>query len=152
MRALSLSSHIEEEEDRIHDARKRPITFWGYSVSYRQGHPHVRIQQTDCSLLKVRMLEAAVRQEAEVLRSSCRGLPYAPVRRQLPNVLRAVNRRRKLAGLTLVEVTCILMRRRICSPLEDVEPLRRWAAGAPGMAMRFEGARHNVPPDRPLPQ
>jgi len=116
---------FEEEADRIHDARKRPITFWGFSVSYRQGHPHVRIQQTDYSLLKARMLDAAVRQAAEVLWASFRALPYepyAPVRRQILNILRAVNRRRKLAGLPLVEVTCIRMRRRICRPF----------GGAPG--------------------
>ncbi len=110
---------FEEEQANVHDARKRPLTFWGYSVSYRQGHPHVRIQQTDYSLLKARMLDAAVRQAAEVLWDSFQALPYepyAPVRRQLLNILRAVNRRRQLAGLALVEVTCIRMRRRICRP------------------------------------
>ncbi len=118
---------FEEEADRTHDARKRPITFWGYSVSYRQGHPHVRIQQTDYSLLKVRMLDAAVRQGAEELWASFRELPYepyAPARRQLLNILRAVNRRRKLASLPLIEVTCIRMRRHICRPFgsTDAEP------------------------------
>jgi hypothetical protein len=112
---------FEAEAGCIHDARKRPITFWGYSVSYRQGHPHVRIQQTDYSLLKARMLGAAVRPDAEQLWRAFRALPYepyAPVRRQLLNIWRAVNRRRKRAGLPLVAVTCIRMQRRICRPFE----------------------------------
>jgi hypothetical protein len=38
--------------------------------------------------------------------------PYAPVRRQLLNILRAVNRRRRAAGLERVPHTVLRLRRR----------------------------------------
>lgn len=112
---------FQDEGAAVYDARRRPITFWGYSVSYRKGHPHVRIQQQDYAELKARMLERALEQKPDRVWAEFRSLPYepyAPIRRQLLNILRAVNRRRKLAGLPLVPVTCIRMRRRICKPFE----------------------------------
>jgi len=113
---------FQEEGDRVHDARKRPITFWGYSVSYRKGHPHVRIAQEDYRMLKDRMLGRALRPDIHEIWSAFRSLPYepyAPVRRQLLNILRAVNRRRRLAGLGTVPFTCIRMRRQICRPFAE---------------------------------
>lgn len=44
--------------------------------------------------------------------------PYAPVRRQLLALRRAVNWRRKLAGLEPVPVTGIRLKRRIYRPFE----------------------------------
>lgn len=112
---------FQDEGAAIHDARRRPITFWGYSVSYRKGHPHVRIQQQDYAALKARMLGKALQRNPDTVWAEFRSLPYepyAPVRRQLLNIHRAVNRRRRIAGLRLVPVTCIRMRRRICRPFE----------------------------------
>ena len=45
--------------------------------------------------------------------------PYAPVRRQLLNLLRAVNRARKQAGFEPVPVECLRLKRRIYRPLDD---------------------------------
>src|ERR1051326_1308635 len=36
---------FEEERQFIRDAREVPIKFAGYAISYRSGHPHVRIEQ-----------------------------------------------------------------------------------------------------------
>ena len=112
---------FEQEAALIRDARRRPIVYWAYSVSYRNGHAHVRLQQEDYAVLKARMLDRALHPDPDRLWSAFRSLPYepyAPVRRQLLNIHRAVNRRRRTAGLPLVPVTCIRMRRRICRPFE----------------------------------
>jgi len=38
-------SVFEQEGQAIRDAREVPIKFGGYAISYRGGHPHVRIDQ-----------------------------------------------------------------------------------------------------------
>lgn len=45
--------------------------------------------------------------------------PYAPVRRQLLNLLRTVNRTRKRAGFEPLPVECLRLKRRIYRPFED---------------------------------
>lgn len=121
---LLLATHgehqfFEEERKVMRDARREPIRFAGYSVSYRGGHPHVRIERTEYRVLKDRLLGLALRRTAGELAREFTRLPfepYAPVRRQLLNLLRAVNERRKHAGYEPVPVTCIRMKRRIYRP------------------------------------
>ena len=89
-----------EEVGQIRDVREAPIKLYGYAISERDGHPHVRIEQRV--------------PRAEELLGGHRGAPfegvsgartwtlpfepYAPVRAQLHCVLREINRRRKVAG------------------------------------------------------
>jgi hypothetical protein len=108
-----------EEAGQIHDARRRPITFHGYALSYRNGHPHVRMALGSYRHLKARLLAQALQQSAEALAATFYSVPfepYAPVRRQLLNLLRAVNRVRKRAGLSRVPSSCLHLRRRIYRP------------------------------------
>lgn len=112
---------FEEEVASIRDARKNPIRFRGYSISYRNGHPHVRIEQGEYKRLKAYFLDLAVHRSAEHLGRALGALPfepYAPVRRQLLVVLRAVNRERKTAGFEPVPKTCFRFMRRVCRPFE----------------------------------
>ncbi|MCA9173526.1 MAG: hypothetical protein KDB14_03485, partial [Planctomycetales bacterium] len=44
--------------------------------------------------------------------------PYAPVRRQLLNIVRAVNRERKTAGFSRIPCDAIRFKRRILKPFE----------------------------------
>lgn len=116
---------FEEEASSIRDARKTPVRFRGYSISYRGGHPHVRIEQEDYKRLKAYFLELALHRSAEHLGSELARLPfepYAPIRRQLLTVLRAVNRERKRAGFELVARSCFRFARRVCRPFEQAEP------------------------------
>ena len=62
--------------------------------------------------------------------------PYAPIRRQLLNILRAVNRERKAAGFEPVPVSALRLRRRIVKPF-GME--LSWAAEHVGI----EGVRTN---------
>ncbi len=92
---------FEEEASSIRDARKTPIRFCGYAISYSNGHPHVRIEQEEYKRLKAYFLDLALHRSAERLGSELARLPfepYAPIRGQLLAVLRAVNRERKRAG------------------------------------------------------
>jgi hypothetical protein len=112
---------FEEEASSIRDARKTPIRFRGYAISYRNGHPHVRIEQEEYKRLKAYFLDLALHRSAERLGSELARLPfepYAPIRRQLLAVLRAVNRERKRAGFEPVPKSCFRFVRRVCRPFE----------------------------------
>lgn len=116
---LILATHgrhafFQDEASSIRDARRTPIRFYGYSISYRGGHPHVRIEQNQYKLLKAYFLEHALRPAPE-LEEGFRNIgfaPYAPVRRQLLNLHRAVNRRRSVAGRPLLPFTVLPLKRR----------------------------------------
>jgi len=112
---------FEEERKFIRDAREMPIKFAGYSISYRAGHPHVRIEQCRYLELKGYLAEIAVHRTKERLEEEFRRLsfePYAPVRSQLFGVLREVNRRRQMAQFEPVPASCIRVRRRVVGPFE----------------------------------
>jgi hypothetical protein len=114
-------SFFEEEASSVRDARRTPIRFRGYSISYRNGHPHVRIEQEEYKRLKAYFLDLALHRSAERLGSELARLPfepYAPIRGQLLAVLRAVNRERKRAGFEPVPKSCFRFVRRVCRPFE----------------------------------
>jgi hypothetical protein len=114
---------FEEEASSIRDARKTPIRFRGYSISYRNGHPHVRIEQEQYKQIKAYFLELAPHRSAEWLGWELGTLPfepYAPVRRQLLAVLRSVNRERKKAGFDAVPKSCFRFIRRVYRPFEKM--------------------------------
>jgi hypothetical protein len=100
----------------IRDVRRAPLRYGGYSVSYRGGHPHVRIEKEQYTRLKSILAGMALERDSSYLR---RGLtripfePYAPVRRQMLNLLRGVNRRRREAGMDLIPFDVLRFRRRI---------------------------------------
>jgi len=110
-----------EEGDSIKDIRREPIRFSGYSISYRRGvdrkwHAAVRIHPVEYNGLKSFYLDLATHSSLEVILRELRRIPfepYAAVRRQLLNVLRAVNRARKAAGYELVPTSAIRLRRRV---------------------------------------
>jgi hypothetical protein len=93
------------ERERFRDARRSPIRFAGYSVSFRGGHGSVRIERTQYLELKAYFLEQAPKRSLAWFEREFRALPfrpYAPVRRQLGTILRRVNEKRLWAGLELV--------------------------------------------------
>jgi len=111
------------ETGQIRDAREMPIKMFGYSISYRAGHPHVRIEQSRYLELKAYLGDLAVHRGRDWLEGQFRALwfePYAPVRTQLHCVLRQVNSRRKLAQFELLPSSCIRTRRRIVKPFGEI--------------------------------
>src|SRR5262249_51175949 len=88
---------FEEERPNVRDARKVPIKFGPYSVSYKAGHPHVRIAREEFRNVRALMLTRALALSADALEAEFHDLPYepyAPVKRQLFQLLRLVNSRR----------------------------------------------------------
>lgn len=113
---------FQHEANVLRDCRRAPIRFAGYSVSCRGGHAHVRIDKETYLEFKAWMLERSSFVSVEQLCNAFREVPfepYAPVRRQLLAVWRAVNRARGAASLELLPVDCIRLRRRIVRPFGD---------------------------------
>ncbi len=113
---------FEEEASVIRDIQRSPFKVGGYSVSHRNGHASVRIDQETYKRLKACLVDLAPRRSVDAMVEEfgmLRFEPYAPVRRQLPNLLRAVNRARKQAGFEPVPVESLRLKRRINRPFDD---------------------------------
>jgi hypothetical protein len=113
-----------EEALEIRDVRSEPIRYAGYSIGYRQGvdrkwHVSVRIHPKQYCMIRDYFLEICVHRSMEQISKELQFMPfeaYAPVRRQMLNILRAVNRRRRSAGLGPVPIEALRLRRRILKP------------------------------------
>jgi hypothetical protein len=117
------------EAPRLRDVREHPVHFAGYAIGCRRGrdgrryHASVRISRKRHRALKARFAAIAVQRSADELGRELRGLPfspYAPVRAQLRELLRAVNRHRKAAGLELVPRDVLRWHRRPVRPFDDL--------------------------------
>lgn len=116
-----------EGEAHFKDAREEPIRFRGYSVSVKRGgdgrlHPSVRLHPETYRELRSYFFGLATHRSVEALSSELRHIPfepYAPVRRQLLNVLRALNRARKVAGLEAVPVSALRLSRKGVKPFAE---------------------------------
>lgn len=147
---LLLATHgrhefFEREQSNLKDARKTPIQFGGYSISVRRGG-HVRrsdpnVPAAPDSRLRVRVqiardvylelkawfLELATRRSPEALARELFKVPfepYAPVRQQMLNLLRLVNRGRHAAGLSRLSPKVLRFRRQIVKPFDSELPRR----------------------------
>ncbi len=112
---------FKEEGQVIRDARRSPIRFHGYSISFRGGHPHVRIEQETYLELKAYFVGIAVHRTADAIArelGNIRFRPYAPIRRQLLCILRAANVRRHVAGLDLISRRCFCFTPHSVRPFE----------------------------------
>jgi hypothetical protein len=113
-----------DEERIIHDVRRRPIRFAGYSVSLKLGrdgrwHPSVRIEAVEFYFLKRSFLQMALTCNFDLLAARFAGLhfvPYAPIRQQYSTLLRLVNRVRGKAGLETLPKQVLPLRRRPVRP------------------------------------
>lgn len=96
-----------EEGKQVRDVRRRPILFEGYAIGCRKGrgthrwHSSVRIERRRFRELKASFESSACAAAEGLIRDLGRLAfePYAPVRDQLGQILRAINRRRRAAGL-----------------------------------------------------
>lgn len=114
---------FEDEASQVRDARRSPITFEGYSISNRNGRVCVRIQTDVYLRLKAELVESACRRKVDSLEAMFLRLPfepYAPVRQQLLQIWRAMNRVRAQAGLDPLPIECVRWKRKIVRPFEDI--------------------------------
>ncbi|MBU0637275.1 MAG: hypothetical protein KKB50_00270 [Planctomycetes bacterium] len=110
-----------DEAGQIRDARRVPIKFAGYALSFRGGRVCVRIEANEYRRMKSWLLEQAGRWSSERLQAEFLRLPfvpYAPVRQQLLQIWRAVNRARKAAGCEPLPIECVRWKRPIVRPFE----------------------------------
>lgn len=122
------------ESKSIHDMRHVPLKYGGYSISYRRGgrtragerdpkwHAHVEIERRRYLELKAWFLEMATHRSVDHLALAFYQLPfepYAPVRRQLLNIWRALNHARRIAGFQPLPIEVVPLRRRIVRPFGD---------------------------------
>ncbi|MDZ4821591.1 MAG: hypothetical protein SGJ20_21735 [Planctomycetota bacterium] len=120
-----------EEENLIRDIRRVPLKFAGYSISYRRGgrtregqpdskwHSHVEIDRRQLLDLKAWLTDQAGRATTADVAKTIYSLPvesYAPVRRQLLMLLRAVNRTRRESGRPTIPLEVLPLRRRVVKP------------------------------------
>ena len=115
------------DEPTFRDIRRDSLSFAGYSIGYKLGadrkwHVSVRIHPSEYLKLKAYFLDLATRRSVQKLSLEFQRIPfepYAPVRRQFLNILRAVNRKRKTAGFELLAVGALQLRRQPVKPFED---------------------------------
>jgi len=116
---------FKAEAVRLKDVRQCPIRFRGYSIGIGhargsgEAHVSVRMNREAYREWRGRLLGMAVHRTVEELVAEFQAIPfepYAPVRDQLRCLLRAVNRRRKAAGLELIPCEALRSRRRSIQP------------------------------------
>lgn len=108
------------------DIREQPIQYGGYSVSSAK-RTSVRISERAYRELKSHFVGMALGTSRQSLEREFGRAPFEPyggVTRQMFAILRAVNRVRKTAGLSLVPRDCIRVRRQVVRPFDD-SPIRR---------------------------
>lgn len=123
----------QQERQQMRDCRRIPIKFEGYSISYRRSgvtqkgeaspkwHAHVAIDRPTYKQLKTFLLDRATHRSVENLAIDFARIPYAryaPVRRQLLNLLRAVNDARARTGYESLPYSVLKLRRKIVKPFE----------------------------------
>lgn len=134
MMASKGESRWFQEERGIADIRRSPLVRAGYSISYKEcsatgrGHVAVRIHPDEYRALKAYFVGLASHRTAERLAEEFRCLPFEPyagVRQQSWNILRAVNAARKRASFELVDPGVLRRKRRV------YRIATRWHAGLP---------------------
>ena len=118
----------QREASRIQDARRKGIEYGGYLISFRNGHVQVRIDDETYRQLKAHYVGLALRRTKETLISEFYAAPfepYAPIRRQMFNILREVNRVRKVAGFEQIPSSAIWLKRKVVKPFmtESTAPI-----------------------------
>ena len=135
---------FETESNSIRDVRRVPLQFHGYSISVKRGgflkkgeegedgemaatkdhrnRVHVLIGKEAYKLLEAELLDLAAHRTAEKLKWVFWNQPfepYAPIRRQLLTLLRAMNNKRAAMGYERLPYSCIRYRRQIVKPFEN---------------------------------
>ena len=120
------------QEPGFRDIREKPLEFAGYSIGCRRGldgnyHASVRLSRWRVRAWQENLAQIALRPDVENVARALHALPaapYAPVRRQLLQLLGQVNRRRKAASLEPIPVSALRLRRSPVAPFADNQAKR----------------------------
>ena len=135
--ALRLPTAQGGEREQLKDCRRHPIQFEGYSISHRRSgvasvsdephkwRAHVRIDARTYTELKAHFESIAVHRSCDNLAQEFAAIPYAryaPIRRQLLNLLRLVNQRRKQHNFEPLPYQVLNLRRSPVKVYADASP------------------------------
>ncbi len=130
------------EASSVRDIRRFPLHFAGYALTVRKGgflkrevgeatatpdgryRVRVTINREAYRNLRAHLLDIATHRSADTLRWEFWNPPYepyAPIRKQLLNLLRLVNAKRAALGYEKLSSDCIRYRRRIVRPFDSVD-------------------------------
>src|SRR5262245_188997 len=131
--------YLQHSPSQVRFIRDTPIALGGYSIGYHRGadrkwHVSVRIHPNRYRNVKAYLLDLAPKRSCDQLEQEFLDLrfePYAPVRRQLFSLLRAVNQSRAVGGLPTLPWSCLRLRRRIVRPFDENAP----AQATPSLAI-----------------
>lgn len=115
-----LHPFFDEENSFICDVRLSPIRMFGHTIAYKNGHVLVSLDEETYRHLKADFIELALHQTSESLMWKFKTLPfepYKPTLRQIFNIWKAVNIKRKTAGLPLLPF-CLRNKRKLYRPFE----------------------------------
>ena len=151
------TQHFFQDEP-FRDIREDPIAFHGYSIGCAKGvdgrwHASVRIHADVYRSLRDYFLDLAAHRTAESLARELQNVPFAPfarVRRQMLNVLRAVNRQRRTAGLEPVPVTAIRTRRTPVQPFATTAFRHEEDTGTLARPMQARARERSEPSASPM--
>lgn len=118
---LGVGRFFDDEGKAIRSCERVSIKFSGYAVSFSDGKVRVRIEEERFKTIKAYFAGIAVKRPALVIAEELWTQPfepYAPVRFQLFEILRLVNRLRKAASLGPVPNSAIRKKRRIYRPFD----------------------------------
>lgn len=121
---------FERERASFRDVRRVPIKFAGYSIGCGKGrderwHAAVRIEPDEYAGIKASLIERGVRLRWRTMGPAfgeVRHVAFAPIRRQMLQAWRQVNRARQRAGLTPVPMEVVPWGRRIVHPFGEIPP------------------------------
>ncbi len=159
-------SFFAEEAASIRDVRRIPIKFAGHSITYKQGsfrkrvgdepavidqgwHSRVQIDREKYADLKAYLLDAALKRSGKWLGRELYNLPYepyAPVRQQLLNLLRLINKARHAASLDRVSPEVLRYQRRIVKPFAAAA-MNGLVTSAPSELSRLANPPLTIPHD-----
>lgn len=114
----------QEEAVNIRDARRIPIRYAGYSLSFRNKRASVRIAPDELARLKGHFLEMAAKRSTDALANEFKRVQFqvfAPIRTQLLIIWRSTNQLRQTAGLDPVPIDAVPWKRRIVRPFESAD-------------------------------
>jgi len=119
---------FNEGEGTICDVRRKPLRFAGYSVrAYRKDNGYlgttVRIEEKTFQMIKEQFVKQTTHRSVAELRSALYALPfepYAPVRRQMLQIVKAINDVRNRASKEQLPYTCIRMKRKQVKPFKTI--------------------------------
>lgn len=111
---------FEEERTTMKDVRETPLKFASYAISYKKGHPCVRIERQTYLDLRGYFLSIALWSKPKLEQAfwNFPFEPWAPVRRQVVTIFKRVNEQRAIAGYEKLDQSCLRLRRHVVRPFE----------------------------------